>query len=545
VSADENERAPNGSGSIARVNGAPRYVRLFLLCGTRKRLKLPKGCSEAMAEEKRAVWAGMAARGELVADPAADAEKPVPDRVGGEETVASWFRRWSALRKEKGLRAGKADASIFKIHVAPHIGRRAIASVTITEIEAIRTELDRKIRERLAWEGKGSPLSGRVEGRRPGISGKTGANAWGLLLTMFLDASRSKQRDLRMRDDNPTANLEGPDATPEKEGPHLYPSEFLTFASCAAVPLRFRRLVALAVYTYTRQGELRARRWRDVDLEHHRIAITTSIDRYTGEEGPTKTSSARTPEIEPNLLPLLEALEGDGVNRMTWMPPEEDSSTLLRKWLLVAGVDRRELHIDTPTTRKLTFHDLRHTACTWAAARGDAAFIIMAKSGHRDLATVNRYVERWGNVNRATFGDPFPVLPPCLLATSTGHSAGGASDSRTILSGSQRPQWESNPVVSKETAGKAVVSGVESTEPRKPNSSNRVALATDTGHEPPEVPYGQSDPLDDALLAALKVATAAGDVTTIAAVVSEIRERRQARAGGNVVTLDATRRRGR
>lgn len=339
----------------------------------------------------------------------------------GPETVAKWFERWCKLRRAKNIKTVHEDESRFKNHIAPFIGDKAMAHVTRRDLEAVRDNLDQKVRERLAaiatagvddaGEGEEPPKLGRLAG----LSGKTAGNVWQIVRSMFLAATRSKQRDLRVREDDAAANIEPPDETPHLEGPILYASEFLQLMRCEDVPLKARRLVALALYTYTRQGELRARRWRDADIEHQRIAILTSIDRRTGKEGPTKTSAPRTPEIEPNLVPLLEAMKGDAMEPITWMPPEEDGARLLREWLWTAGVRRRDLHQDTRTTRRIVFHDLRHVACTWAAARGDSAFVIMAKSGHTDLGTVNGYVEKWGNVKRSTFGVPFPPLPAELF----------------------------------------------------------------------------------------------------------------------------------
>jgi hypothetical protein len=40
---------------------------------------------------------------------------------------------------------------------------------------------------------------------------------------------------------------------------YLYPSEFLQFVSSEGIPLRWRRAVTLAIYTYTRDAELRVR----------------------------------------------------------------------------------------------------------------------------------------------------------------------------------------------------------------------------------------------------------------------------------------------
>jgi hypothetical protein len=68
----------------------------------------------------------------------------------------------------------------------------------------------------------------------------------------------------------------------------LFPSEFVKFVSCEHVPLRRRRAVALAIWTYTRDGELRVLRWDggDVDLEHGVLSITRAYGRTTGARRP-------------------------------------------------------------------------------------------------------------------------------------------------------------------------------------------------------------------------------------------------------------------
>jgi hypothetical protein len=68
--------------------------------------------------------------------------------------------------------------------------------------------------------------------------------------------------------------------------------------------------VAVAVFTYARDGELRVLRWDegDVDLEHGVLSITRAYNRRTGEAKGTKTDAPRRVPIEANLLPLLRAL---------------------------------------------------------------------------------------------------------------------------------------------------------------------------------------------------------------------------------------------
>ena len=89
----------------------------------------------------------------------------------------------------------------------------------------------------------------------------------------------------------------------------------------------------------------------------------------------------------------------------------------LRRWLLKGGVDRPALHESTTTSQNLTWHDLRGTGATWMALRGDDAYKIMQRCGHRSFTTPMLYV-REGEAIREGFGDPLPPLPECLVRPS-------------------------------------------------------------------------------------------------------------------------------
>lgn len=95
---------------------------------------------------------------------------------------------------------------------------------------------------------------------------KTAINVWGVLSKMMKDASRSKVIELRVREDNPAREVQGPDRGVERAGAYLFPSEFLALMECDRVPARWKRLIMLATYLYVRVGELEALRatmtWR-------------------------------------------------------------------------------------------------------------------------------------------------------------------------------------------------------------------------------------------------------------------------------------------
>lgn len=75
---------------------------------------------------------------------------------------------------------------------------------------------------------------------------------------MFDDACNSKRLDLRVREDNPSRDVRGPDRGITRAKAYLFPTELLQVVSCDLVDLPMRRAIALAVYTYARASELRA-----------------------------------------------------------------------------------------------------------------------------------------------------------------------------------------------------------------------------------------------------------------------------------------------
>lgn len=127
--------------------------------------------------------------------------------------------------------------------------------------------------------------------------------------------------------------------------------------------------------------------------------------------------ASRDVPIELALRPLLASAKearpyGDKVLRV---PPPEDCAELLRKDLLTAGVDRRELHGHDERTHQITFHALRDTYCTWRAVRGDAPIDIMTAAGRESFSTTQGYLDV-AKVRRAGggYGETFGALPEAL-----------------------------------------------------------------------------------------------------------------------------------
>lgn len=330
-----------------------------------------------------------------------------------EELVQDYIARWFASRIARGLRSIRSEQYRFTIHVQPEIGTVPIAKVTRVQIEDLVASLDAKVR------------AGKI---RP----KTAQNVWAMVTKIFSDAKGAKSRHLRVRQDNPCADVAGPDRGPARSGSYLYPSEFTTLLACEQVDRKWRRIIAIAVCTYTRAGELEALDWSDVDLAHNTIHIHASVDATTGERRETKTAAGnRRIPIEPSLRPLLEAMrdEANGEGRVVLgMPDRRRGAGFLRDALQLAQVNRADLFASDGIRRPLSFHDLRATGTTWCAVRGDEPLRIMQRAGHTDFKTTQIYIREAENLRR-DFGTVFPALPDELLGKATRKATQGIGQS--------------------------------------------------------------------------------------------------------------------
>ncbi len=329
------------------------------------------------------------------------------------ETVAQYAERWLAWRAESGLGCVADDRARLLGHVLPVIGPRGIVDVTRDDLKRLVSTLDARARRGFRESD---------DGRRKSFGWKSAVHAWTVVRAMFRDACAAKRVDLCVRDDNPAAGVAGPDTGARKAKTYLWPSEFAALVASPSVPVRWRRLIALAVCTYARAGELAALEWGDVDLDHG----TIHVHRARGSKGerslkPTKTDVARRIPIEPSLMPLLRAMHAEAKGRgaaprgsLVSMPASGQLSVKLKVYLRRVGIERADLFTSDETRKAITFHDLRATGITWCAVRGDDALKIKQRAGHASFSTTEGYIREAENM-RAGFGAVFPALPADLL----------------------------------------------------------------------------------------------------------------------------------
>jgi integrase len=357
----------------------------------RRRLLAPVTAKSAALRWAQQYEANVLAQGrEALKSPTTDAGSHRPA-----EPVEQYAKRWLDEREGR-VHSIRDDRSRMRLHVLPVLGPLDARTFTRDDVEHVRDELDEKITSgRLAWT--------------------TVASCWTLVTSMCADMMSAKKRELRIRDDNPCRDVKAPERGARKAKQYLYPSEFLQFVSCESIPLRWRRAVTLAIYTYTRDAELRVLRWDDV--AHGVVDITRAYNRREpGEVKGTKSDSPRRFAVEPKLRPLIDAMreESGDTGLVIDLASERAMARNIRRWLWKAGVRRAALHETNAQSQNITWHDLRATGATWMAVRGDDPLKIMQRCGHRDYGTTLRYV-REAEAVRDGFGEPFPTLPPCLL----------------------------------------------------------------------------------------------------------------------------------
>jgi integrase len=154
--------------------------------------------------------------------------------------------------------------------------------------------------------------------------------------------------------------------------------------------------IKVAAFTGLRTGELRALRWRDVDVLAASLRVVRNMP-IGGEEGAPKSGRGRSVPLVDQAIVALDALsrrehftgDDDRVfpNEVGQMLSDDALRTALYEAMEAAGIDRKAF----PAKEGFVFHDLRHTFGTLAASLGASLVEIQAWMGHAQIATTMRY----------------------------------------------------------------------------------------------------------------------------------------------------------
>lgn len=169
-----------------------------------------------------------------------------------------------------------------------------------------------------------------------------------------------------------------------------------------------RTMFLTLMLTGLRRFELLGLRWRDVDLVEHVLRVAESKT----EEG--ERSIALSPALVTALVEHLERTPYQGADELVFCHPKRGSK-IDHEWF--AAEFRAALTTVGITDYVRPFHDLRHASLTNGAAGGETPLALMARAGHRSMATTNQYVHLAGVVfrdeaaalERRLLGEPEPV----------------------------------------------------------------------------------------------------------------------------------------
>lgn len=544
---------PPRTGSVEpfkRADGKTYFrARIRLADGSRVRVDVPDRYATPAggktAVERAALYAAAAQEredetGELLAKKrereAHEAQKR--STVNG-ETCSAWFERYHAYAKELGQTDAEKKRDRWRKWIEPHLGTKPIAGVTRDDIEDVRDALDRAIEE---WKraGKSAGKMGHA------ISGKTAMNVWSCLTSSFKAATSSKRRDLRALGgrQNPCVGVEPPgdrESRQVRRKTFLYPKEATALLAATTIEREWREVYAIALYTFLRPGELRVLTAGDIDLDSGVVHVTKAWDYADERIKPPKTrNGVRRVPIEPTLAPLLRRMLDDRDADELLVPclsafGEDHVAEQWRKHLLVAGVERTELHASTRTHVQSNFRSCRDSGITWLALAGVDVAKMLRRCGHDHVQTTMGYVKLAEDLT-GDLGTPFPPLPAELV---------GASNRAKI--GPSGPRHPTKPAISVpeegvETAQPADITSLHDV-PGPSESTRDDAKCATTGERRPTV--GPSVERTDLARLAAKAriveTLASGDLRVLA---GELREALEAMCGPGAVVLSIDAKRG-
>jgi integrase len=299
-----------------------------------------------------------------------------PNKVTVGEHFATWL---DGLRKKPSTVASYRKN--VRLHVVPYIGALRLDQLTGTRLTLLYHQLEE---------------SGRVDGNG-GLSARTTR----YIHTILHAGLRAAIRD-GLLSVNP-ADKADPPTIDEAKSPEMHvwtAGELRAFLDQRA-QAGDEMLIAwhLLAFTAMRRGEALALRWGDVDVDGSRLSVRRSATvvkhKGAGEEiivGDTKTSQARTVDVDPGTLAALKAHKAT-MGTLSLALARDDAYVLAnldgsvrhperfsRRFVAAVVAARKELGEDGLS--KIRLHDLRHTHASLLLKAGVPVKVVSERLGH-------------------------------------------------------------------------------------------------------------------------------------------------------------------
>ncbi len=339
----------------------------------------------------------------------------------GVTTLRTFMRRWLDDREAEGLRGVRSERSAFECRIAPHV----MASLPLKSITRSM------VREWIV-EQRASTVKRRLHG---GVAVDTGKPLdVGSLrrIRAVLRGALASAVDRELIPTNPASGFTIRSANNDPKWTYLNPDEITQVLTCDLIPVRFRLLYSVAIYTGLRRGEMWALDWTDLTLDGPRPEVHVQ----RSHTGPTKSGkSRRVPLFPPAVVALkrLHELAGEPTSGLVFATNKSRRRNRADR----GGWGRNGSHpgycVVAGITRRVPFHALRHT-CATALVSGFwgppwRLEDVQRFLGHSSLKVTERYAHHSPEhlharaMTTATIAAPIPervvIVPPRVSPGAT------------------------------------------------------------------------------------------------------------------------------
>ncbi|ALU38462.1 integrase [Kocuria flava] len=294
------------------------------------------------------------------------------DASAGRVTVGELGPEWVERKRVLKPSSFRPLEAAWRNHVEPEWGRRPVASIRTTEVQAWVTRLS------TGDERAVPPL-------RP-KSATTVVRAYGVLAGILDDAVKDRRLSV-----NPARGVS--DLPRKRRKPHVYLSHELVHAVADAS--KHPALVLVLAYCGLRWGEAVALRVGDVDMLARRLHVHRNAVELGGRihEGTPKGHKARSVPFPRFLGELLrDQVAGKGPDDLLFPGPDGAHMRSARvhkdnhSWFAAA--------LEAAGAPRITPHDLRHTAAAFAVSAGANVKAVQRMLGHSSAAmTLDVYAD--------------------------------------------------------------------------------------------------------------------------------------------------------
>ena len=302
------------------------------------------------------------------------------DPVLAQGTIGAFWKEYSATRTNWAPTTRQNRESVWRLHVGPTFDGLSFRDVKPSRVRSWHATLY-----------KAHP--------------STAQSAYRLLrqvLGAAVDDNRVPSNPCRV-------SGAGVDSAPERRIATVAEVEVIV----AAMPERMRLLPLLAVYTGLRRSELLGLRRRDVDVVHRTVAVVQTVHHLgTGRvvtKDPKTTAGRRTVAFGSSIADEVSE------HLARFVDPDPDALIFtggrggpLRPHVLGAAFRESRAVAGRPD---ITFHDLRHTSDTLAAATGATLPELMHRMGHATPHSALRYLHATKDRDRVV-GEALAELRP-------------------------------------------------------------------------------------------------------------------------------------